>query len=223
MNNIIKSKRNVNERIISDKTYYLTIAATLFFGFLINAIEVIFFADQIRQINPVVFFIIYFVGALGGVLLNVFSTKPALSFIGYLLVVLPLGMLLSLIVPQASFSAVRSAFLVTTFLTVIFGVLAIVYPKVFYSIYTVISIALIIALLYQIVTIFVPIGGVYWGVNNLIDWVIVILFCCYIGFNISAASRREKTLDSAIDSACALYVNIINVFVRLIAIFSRRR
>lgn len=219
----IKSKHNPNAKYLSDKAYYLTIAATLFFGFIVNAVEVTFFADHIRMWNPVVFFVVYLVGALGGILLNVLSTKPALSFLGYLMVVIPLGMLLSLIVPVTSFTAVRSAFLVTTLLTLIFGILAIACPKIFNSIFGVVSIALGVALLYQFVAIFFPIGGGYLGANTVLDWLIVILFCCYIGWDIWVAANRPKTLDSAIDAACGLYIHIINLFVRLLAIFSRRR
>lgn len=50
---------------------------------------------------------------------------------------------------------------------------------------------------------------------------VVLIFCCYIGFDISLAKSRPKTLDNAVDSACGLYLDIINLFIRLLAIFGR--
>lgn len=216
------TKKNSNS-VIGDKAYYFTVAATLFFGFAINAVEVIFFADVIKTFNPIVFFVIYFVSAFAGVLINVLSEQPALSFLGYMLVVLPLGMLLSIVVPEANFVAVRSAFLVTALLTAIFSIFAITYPKFFQSFFAVLSLALTIAVIYQIFAIFLPIGGRYLAGNTFLDWLIVIIFSCYIGYDMWLATKRQKTLDSAIDAACGLYLNIVNLFVWLLAVFSRRR
>ena len=116
-------------RLISDKLFYVIMSATLLFGFAVNAAEVFFLADRIAGWNPVVFFIVYLVMAVAGILINAFSRNPAVSFIGYCLVVLPIGAMLALVVPSYAFGVVRSAFAVTTLLAVVFGLLAVLYPE----------------------------------------------------------------------------------------------
>ena len=213
-----KNQNDANAKLISDRTYYLVIAATLFFGFAVNVIEVWFFADYFITWNPVVFFIVYFVSAVAGILINTLSRKPVLSFIGYCLVILPLGAALTLIVPYYSFNVVRSAFLVTALLTGAFMLLALLYPKVFYSMWRVLSVCLFVALLWMIINMFTSfaVTAYVW-----VDWLVVLIFCCYIGFDISLAKAKPKTLDNAIDSACGLYLDIINLFIRLLIIFGR--
>lgn len=213
-----KNQNDANAKLISDRTYYLVIAATLFFGFAVNVIEVWFFADYFITWNPVVFFIVYFVSAVAGILINTLSRKPVLSFIGYCLVILPLGAALTLIVPYYSFNVVRSAFLVTALLTGAFMLLALLYPNVFYSMWRVLSVCLFVAFLWMIINMFTSfaVTAYVW-----VDWLVVLIFCCYIGFDISLAKAKPKTLDNAIDSACGLYLDIINLFIRLLIIFGR--
>lgn len=213
-----KNQNDANAKLITERIYYLVIAATLFFGFAVNAVEVWFFADYFITWNPVVFFIVYFVSAVAGILINTLSRKPVLSFIGYCLVILPLGAALTLVVPYYSFNVVRSAFLVTALLTGAFMLLALLYPKVFYSMWRVLSVCLFVALLWMIINMFTSfaVTAYVW-----VDWLVVLIFCCYIGFDISLAKAKPKTLDNAIDSACGLYLDIINLFIRLLIIFGR--
>ncbi|MBE7089000.1 MAG: hypothetical protein E7370_05775 [Clostridiales bacterium] len=215
---------NVNRKVLpdvkylSDKAFYAVIGATLLLGFAINAIEVTFFAQYFATWNPMVFFIVYFVSAIVGVCLNVFSQKPAISFIGYLLVVAPIGMALSLVVPATSIAIVRSAVLATVLLSAIFIILAIAYPKFFSSLFRVLSLSLIVALVFQLIAIFTGFGN-----NSFLDWIVVLIFSCYVGADVAYATRRPKTLDGAIDSACGIYLDLVNIFIRLLAILSRRR
>lgn len=214
-----------NAKIISDKAFYLVVAAVLFFGFAVNALEVFFLADIIFDFvntgaNIIWFYVIYFVLAIAGVCINAFSRKPPLSFIGYCLVVMPIGAVLALAVPEYSFGVVRSAFLVTALLTAVFGLLAVLYPRVFYSMWKVLFVSLLIALIWSLVAM---LTGAYFSSGYVwLDWIVVLIFCCYIGFDIALAKNRPKTLDNAVDSACGLYLDIINVFLRLLIIFGDR-
>ena len=209
-----------NAKFVSDRAFYAIVAAVLLFGFAVNAIEVVFFAEAISTWNPIVFFIVYFVMAVAGVCINVFSRNPVLSFIGYCMVVLPIGALLALVVPGYSMGVVRSAFLVTAILAVAFGLLAVLYPKFFYSMWKVLSLSLLIALIWSLVAMFT---GSYFSSGYVwLDWIVVLIFCCYVGFDVALAYGRPKTLDNAIDSACGLYLDLVNLFLRLLIIFGTR-
>ena len=49
------------------------------------------------------------------------------------------------------------------------------------------------------------------------------IFCGYIGVDWGRANRIPKTVDNAVDSAAALYMDIINLFLRLLRLTGRRR
>ena len=61
--------------------------------------------------------------------------------------------------------------------------------------------------------------GIHHGV---IDWIVVLIFCGYVGVDWGRANQIPKTLDNAIDSAAALYMDIINLFLRILRILGRK-
>jgi FtsH-binding integral membrane protein len=131
-------------------------------------------------------------------------------------VVLPIGALLSLIVPAYTFDTVISAFAVTALLAAFMSILAIMYPRFFNSLVSILFLSLLVAFIYQLVAILCGFGTGVWY-----NWLIVLLFGAYVGLDISFAKNRPKTLDNAVDSACGLYLDLINLFVRLLAILGR--
>ena len=203
-------------RALSDRAFYLLIGAALLFGFFVNALEVMFLTDFFLSWNPTVFLIVYLVMVIVGCIMSVWSRNPVISFIGYCMVVLPLGAVLSIYLPAFTYKTITSAFLVTTFLSLFMIILALVYPRVFNSIFALLGIAVLVALIYQIVAIFTGFGNNTW-----VDWLIVLLFSAYVGFDVSLARVRPRTVNNAVASACAIYVDLIYVFIRLVAIFGR--
>ena len=115
---------------------------------------------------------------------------------------------------------VRSAFAVTTLLAVVFGLLAVLYPAFFASMWRVLAVSLFIALIWALVNM---VTGFLSSTMVWLDWLVVLMFCCYVGFDVSLARNRPKTLDNAVDSACGLYLDLINLFLRLLIIFGRNR
>lgn len=214
-----KNRYRTNAKPISDRTFYLVMSATLLFGFAVNAIEVAFMTELIAAWDPLIFFIVYTVLLIAGVLINVISRNPVVSFIGYCMVVLPIGALLAITVPAYAPTTVLSAFLATAFLSAAMALIAFVRPQIFYSVWKILSVCLFVSLLWSLIAMFTPLrSALVW-----LDWLVVLLFCCYIGFDVSFARNRPKTLDNAVDSACGLYLDVINIFIRLLAIFSRNR
>jgi FtsH-binding integral membrane protein len=56
-----------------------------------------------------------------------------------------------------------------------------------------------------------------------IDWAVAAIFCGYIGYDWGRAMRIPKTVDNAVDSAAAVYMDIVNLFARILRILGRRR
>ena len=55
------------------------------------------------------------------------------------------------------------------------------------------------------------------------DFLVAALFSLYIGYDWARANQCQKTLDNAVDLATSLYLDIINLFVRILSILSRNR
>lgn len=205
--------------VVSGATYNLVIGLVLCWGLLVNWLIV-------RHINPVwilsidirLFLLLYFASCFFGVYLFNKSTDPAISFIGYNFVVVPFGLVLDLIVSRYEPGLVLQAIQVTAMVTIVMMVLGSLFPKFFRSIYHGLVIALLAVIIIELIQIFIFKMHSGW-----IDWVVVLIFCGYIGFDWGRANRIPKTIDNAVDSAAAIYMDVINLFVRVLSILGRRR
>ena len=203
--------------------YNLILGGVLFWGFLANALICFFTRSVIAEWNPIPILVGYLVFALVGVLMTR-SRSAVVSFIGYNLVVLPLGFMLSLFLVGYEPYLITSVFLMTAAVTLTMMLLSLVFPRLFLSMGRALGITLLIVIVFQLIFTFVALAT---GVFNdslflLIDWVVVVVFSLYIGYDWAIAQKRYRTVDAAVDSACALYLDIINLFIRLLSIMGRR-
>ena len=84
-------------------------------------------------------------------------------------------------------------------------------PEIFKSIGMTLSICLIGVIVIELLMIILGLAQPQWW-----DWLVALLFCGYIGYDWSKAQEECKTLDNAVDSAVSLYLDIINLFIRLL-------
>ena len=220
MENVFKrTDYNSSGLIIKDNVYNLILGSVLCWGFFINWLMVKNIPyGLVANINPLLFFIGYLVCCLAGVSLFTGSKSPLVSFIGYNLVVIPFGFIINLVVHQYDPAIVVDALRVTGMVTILMMFLGAMFPVFFQRI----SGALGIALLAVIIIEFVEI--VFFKMHHgILDWVVVMIFCGYIGYDWGRANRIPKTVDNAVDSAAALYMDIINLFLRILRIMGRRR
>ena len=59
----------------------------------------------------------------------------------------------------------------------------------------------------------------FLGYNgNLFDYIFILIFSLYLGYDWCKAQYYPKTYDNAIDSALDIYLDVINLFIRLLSI-----
>ena len=202
---------------IGANLYNLTIGLVLGWGFFVNWLIVKTVPyEWLASINFFFFLIPYFGSCMLGAYLFNKSANPVLSFVGYNLVVVPFGLVVNLVVHQYDAALVLDAIRVTGCVTVIMMALGTLFPAFFQRIAGALFIALVGVIIVEIVEIFV--FKIHHGI---LDWIVVAIFCGYIGVDWSRANSIPKTLDNAIDSAAALYMDIINLFVRILSIMGR--
>ncbi len=215
--NVFK-RQETNAKLIGPSLYNLLIGLTLCWGFAVNYFIVKTVDTQaLLQIHFLVFIIGYFASCMFGVFLYSKSDQPIISFIGYNFVVVPFGLMVNLVVSQYDDALILEAVKVTGLVTGSMMLLGTLFPAFFRKVIGALSIALIVVIIIEVVQVFF-----FKMHSNWIDWAIAAIFCGYIGYDWGRANQIPKTVDNAIDSAAALYMDIINLFIRILRIMGRR-
>lgn len=209
---------------VSRRIYNLVLGSCLVWGFIFNFLICEFFGNSIYRFvasstgNYFIFIIGYLILAIAGIIINNKSDNPAISFLGYNMIVLPLGAVLSICLQGYSTQIISYAFGTTAIVTALMICLSVAFPNFFLSIGRGLFIALLCVILVEFVGILI-----FHRTFNILDFAVVLLFCGYIGFDWARSQKLPSTIDNAIDCSCALYVDIINLFLRLLRIFGRSR
>jgi len=202
---------------MSLRSYNLTIGLVLLWGFAINAIMCKFCTPIFLEWNLTAVTVAAIVIPIIGIFVSR-SESPLLSFIGYNMVLIPLGILLSLYLAEYEAFSVFNAMLVTAVVTFMMIVLAVVYPKVFLSMGKVLFFCLLGVVICEFIFILLNIVT-----PTLWDWLVVLIFCGYVGYDWAKAQEADHTLDNAIDAATELYLDIINIFIRVLSATGKRK
>ena len=59
--------------------------------------------------------------------------------------------------------------------------------------------------------------------SSIYEYVFVGIFSLYIGYDWARANTCARTVDNAIDLAANLYLDIINLFLRILEIMGKRK
>lgn len=212
-------KRGQLKELIESAQYNLIIGLVLFWGFGVNWLLVkLIPAETILSIPFPIFIIGYFASCWYGIGLFTKSTNPWISFIGFNFVVIPFGLVVNVIVRRYDPSIVVDAMRITTFVTLIMMLLGYYFTDFFEKIKWVLFFSLFAVAVVEIVEIFV-----FKIHHDVIDWIVALIMCGYIGYDWGRANKIPKTIDNAVDSAAALYMDIVNLFIRILKILGRSK
>lgn len=203
---------------LSERAFNGVIGGLLLWGFLLNYLTVVFWGDTIVRTlsgRPIAFFIAYLVLAIaGGVLIA--RPSPALSLVGYHMICVPLGITLCLALQGTANADVRAAILMTAIITLSFMIAGQLFPGFFLKLGRVLLFGLGVMIVGQLVCLFL-----FPRVS--FAWTGAALFGFYIGYDWARANTCARTLDNAIDLAANLYLDIINLLLRVLEIMSRKK
>ena len=204
--------------MVTERTYNLTIGLTLLWGVLINVVMATFFTYQILSMNYLLVLVLYFAGTIGCSILVHKSDNPAVSFAGFTGMAVSMGLLLTFYVTAFTAHSVSYAFIATALVTVIMVILSMLYPDFFRNLGRTLFISLLACIIIQVAGMFLL------GLPmTIIDYAVALIFCGYIGLDWCRAQRYPKTLDNAIDCAADIYLDVVNLFIRILAITGKRR
>ena len=102
MNNLLKKRKkrrmskNQNKKILSNRVYNTLLGVTILYGLILNYILCAYGLEFAMSINPVLLMIGYLILGFVGIIISIISERPSVSFIGYNLLVVPSGLVLTL-------------------------------------------------------------------------------------------------------------------------------
>jgi len=198
---------------ISERTYNLFIGGILAYGFAVNYWVVANIPADAIPTLPLI--IGYFVLALTGIVISNVSDDAVISFIGYNLVVIPVGFVLNVALEGVNPDIIMNAMLATGMVTAIMMVLGSLYPGFFRRIEGALFWSLLAAIVVELFLIFILGQDL-----AIMDMIVILIFSGYIGFDWGRAQSIAKTPDNAVDVCVALYLDIINIFIRFVSLMS---
>ena len=162
--------------------------------------------------------------ALLGVVVAMASENPLISLIGYSMVSVPFGLMLGPIVAAYTVASVFKVLFITTLIVVVLGVVGAIIPDSLESWGIYLFGGLLILLFGQFgIMIGAWMGFPIKGVMTIWDWLGVLLFSAYVIFDMNRAMRVPRTLDNSIDCALAIYLDFVNIFIRLLSLLGQKK
>ena len=205
--------------VIDRQKYNMIMGGIVIYGLVINYILCKTVPNVYEFINPLLFLILYIGLAFGGTMISARSGNPIVSFIGYNMVVVPSGLVVSMAVQVyggLESDIVSQAFLYTFCITGIMIASSMLMPSVFETIGRYLFMGLIAVLVGSII-------GIFFGGLNSFAWFGALIFSLYIGYDFYRAQQYTPTLDNAVDCALDIYLDIINLFLRILRILGGKR
>lgn len=211
--------------LLSDRAFNCLMIGVILYGLVVNVILCVGLRDVLfglSEFTVTVLFVLYGILGATGVFITS-SESPVVSFIGYNMMVVPFGLVISAIVANSTdfeIAIISQAFGYTAVITCCMMILGALNCELFLS-YGGILVDVLIGLIVS--------GALCWWLGwdtSWQSWVGAILFSVYIGYDFARSQQFERTADNAVDCAMDIYMDIITLFVYLIRILGngkRRR
>ena len=167
--------------------------------------------------NLIVMAVVYVVCCIVGSLLVHKSDNPVVSFVGFNLFAVPIGFILAYAtIPFYSSGTIARAFVLTAIITGVMMLVATLLPDTFLSMGKTLFISLLVCIVVDLLAIFI------FRIDLIvIDYAVTFIFALFVGYDWARANRCVKTVDNAVDCAAELYIDIINLFIRILSILAR--
>ena len=157
-----------------------------------------------------------------GTFLSVTEVFPV-AMLGYALITFPFGLMLGPVVATYTKASIINVLGITSILSIGLSGVGIIYPKSLRSWGIVLFAGLLLLILGQFGLILLSAFGVPVGpALSFFDWIGIILFSGFIIYDMNQAIRSERTVMSSLGFAVALYLDILNLFIRLLSVFGNK-
>ncbi len=213
---------NPEDTLLDDRTYNIALGSVVLYGLVLNIIMCAALGNKMAYANPLVLIIGYFVCVFAGIMMSSKSKSPVISFIGYNLVVVPVGLVLSITISAyvraGAGDLIFQAIVYTAVSAAVMVGLSIAFPDFFSRIGWILFGSLLGLIIAELLALFL-----FPGSQNMLAWIGAAIFSLYIGYDYWRAQQYPKTLDNAVDCAVDIYLDIINLFLKILRILGNSR
>lgn len=201
---------------LSRRTYHFLTGAIVAASLLVIGLEYTYSLSNpwtTESLN-LAFVIARYVVPFAGIIIMALAGREHLGMmvVEYCMVTLTLGFLMVIALTEYTAASIQRAILITAIIAISFATLGFAWPQLFRRIFPICMIALGIMIIIELVMMFL---GIPSGWN---DWVVIVIFCGLIGYDFYQAATDEPTVDNAIWHACEIYLDLINIFLRVLNI-----
>lgn len=211
----------IREGSLSRRTYNFLIGLIVAVSFLFISLEYTYLLNNpwvIESLNPVFIIACYIVPFVGIIIMALANRERiGLMVVGYIMTTFTLGFLMAIALTGYDAASIQRALLITAVIAISFATLGFAWPQLFRRIFPICMVALGIMIIIELVMMFLSIPS---GWN---DWVVIVIFCGLIGYDFYQAATDEPTVDNDIWYACEIYLDLINIFLRVLNITGRSR
>lgn len=203
--------------IISNRMYNFLIGVIIIYGLLVNLVMIKFLTPFFININIGALIGCYVALSFAGVTISWKSKNPWLSFLGYNMVVVPFGLVLSTGLYGVSGNVIFHVCVVTVTIVAFMLTAATIFPEKF----TDVRLGVVLFLsLFGVVA--VRLLCLVFGFQlPILAWISATVFSLYIAYDWAIAQNYVKTVDNAVDSALDIYMDIVLLFLELLKIFGK--
>ena len=213
----LQRMKNFSGTMIGERAYNLIIGVTLLWGIAVNIVMALTLKNAILSLHPAVVLITYLVGSLACSFIIYRAKNPAVSFAAFTGLAICMGLILTYFVSAYELGTVSLAFELTAIITVAMMILGTLFPQFFLSIGGSLGISLVLAIIVEVV------AGLIFHLNmSIMDYVIVLIFCGFVGYDWAKAQIYPKNAVNAVASASDIYVDVVNIFIRLLSILGKK-
>lgn len=220
MNNGVETfdSYSMNQEYLSPVAYNSIICGLVIAGFIINWMVVDLFGLRIAKNYGLGAALLTFLVCIGMTILIHSSRSWKISLVGYLVLSVMFSFSLSIILVHYTGYLIAKAFVVTAGVIALNTIVAMVLPNVVKSLGKFLFISLLCLFVVEIIAIFL-----FPNFLSILDCIAVGIFSLYYAYDLVKAQELEMTLDNAVDSAAEIYVDIINLFIRLLRLLGKSK
>ena len=161
-----------------------------------------------------------FILTIAGIVIFSHSQNPTTSWIGVSMLSFFMGLSIGPVLSYYGADAVLNALILTLAVTIGMCILGILLPNVIAKFAGALFVGLLVLLVGYFSASLLSIFGITTN-TGVFDWLALLIFSLYIWYDWGRAMKLPKTLDNAIDVSGALIIDIVNLFLALLRIFSR--
>ena len=207
---------------VSVRTYNLIMAGLIFIGFVVMGAGALWARTPSFYLlfasNMLLLGVLPLVASIAGIIMMSMAARrqsTALSLAGFAVFVSGFGTTAGMGLAMYDLPAINMAFFATAGITAFAGIVGVAFPAFSRRLGGILCSVLLGVLI-------VEIALMLMGVDQTVtDLIVVAVFTGFIAYDFNRAARLEPTVPNAVLVASNLFVDIVNVLLRLVRIFSR--